>query len=68
MLKIIARLLIVVVLFSCKGKENNQESGSKDSLKTESVKTEYTCPMHPEVVSNKPGQCPQCGMDLQAKS
>ncbi|MCF6326658.1 MAG: hypothetical protein L3J21_05125 [Devosiaceae bacterium] len=25
---------------------------------------EYTCPMHPEVVSNQPGSCPKCGMDL----
>ena len=24
----------------------------------------YTCPMHPDVVSNKPGKCPKCGMDL----
>src|SRR5690606_18096309 len=24
----------------------------------------YTCPMHPEVVSNTPGKCPKCGMDL----
>ncbi len=24
----------------------------------------YTCPMHPKVVSDKPGKCPQCGMDL----
>ncbi len=24
----------------------------------------YTCPMHPEVVQNEPGKCPQCGMDL----
>jgi len=24
----------------------------------------YTCPMHPEVKSNQPGKCPQCGMDL----
>jgi YHS domain-containing protein len=25
---------------------------------------QYTCPMHPEVVQDKPGKCPKCGMDL----
>ena len=24
----------------------------------------YTCPMHPEVVSDEPGSCPDCGMKL----
>ncbi len=24
----------------------------------------YTCPMHPEVISDKPGNCPKCGMVL----
>ncbi len=24
----------------------------------------YTCPMHPEVHSDKPGNCPKCGMNL----
>lgn len=27
----------------------------------------YTCPMHPEVVSDKPGKCPKCGMALVLK-
>jgi hypothetical protein len=27
----------------------------------------YTCPMHPEVTSDKPGKCPKCGMDLVEK-
>lgn len=29
----------------------------------------YTCPMHPEIRSDKPGKCPKCGgMDLVKKS
>jgi Cu(I)/Ag(I) efflux system membrane fusion protein len=28
-------------------------------------KTIYQCPMHPEIVRDKPGQCPICHMDLQ---
>ncbi len=26
----------------------------------------YTCPMHPEIVQDKPGNCPKCGMTLVA--
>jgi hypothetical protein len=28
----------------------------------------YTCPMHPEVTSNKPGKCPICAMNLEKKA
>src|SRR3954470_2871783 len=24
----------------------------------------YTCPMHPEVITEQPGNCPKCGMKL----
>ncbi|KAA6485336.1 heavy metal translocating P-type ATPase [Agrobacterium rhizogenes] len=27
--------------------------------------TLYTCPMHPEVISDHPGDCPKCGMALE---
>ena len=27
----------------------------------------YTCSMHPEVTSDKPGKCPKCGMTLVEK-
>ncbi|MGA9212338.1 MAG: HAD-IC family P-type ATPase, partial [Kaistella sp.] len=26
--------------------------------------TQYTCPMHPEIIRDEPGICPICGMDL----
>jgi len=29
--------------------------------------TIYTCPMHPQVRSDKPGKCPICGMTLKKK-
>ncbi|QEW29959.1 Hydrogenase-3 component E (plasmid) [Roseovarius indicus] len=28
------------------------------------VRVEYTCPMHPEIVRDAPGDCPKCGMTL----
>jgi Cu+-exporting ATPase len=29
--------------------------------------TTYICPMHPDVVSDRPGSCPRCGMALEAR-
>lgn len=28
----------------------------------------YTCPMHPQIIQDRPGQCPICGMDLVKKN
>ena len=36
------------------------------SKKSEVMKT-YTCSMHPEVKSDKPGKCSKCGMELIEK-
>jgi Cu+-exporting ATPase len=33
-----------------------------------SSKTEYTCPMHPEIVRAEPGSCPICGMALEPRT
>jgi Cu+-exporting ATPase len=32
-----------------------------------SARTEWTCPMHPEIVRNEPGACPICGMALEPR-
>jgi len=39
------------------GAEKGGGSGSRGG--------EYTCPMHPEVVRDGPGDCPKCGMALE---
>lgn len=31
---------------------------------TSATKTQFTCPMHSEIVQDDPGACPICGMDL----
>jgi Cu+-exporting ATPase len=31
-------------------------------------KTEYTCPMHPEIIRDGPGSCPICGMALEPRT
>lgn len=41
---------------------------TKGLKKTETAKKEekqlYTCPMHPQIISERPGNCPICGMNL----
>ena len=44
---------------------NNQQKKEIPVKKT--TKVIYTCTMHPEVVSDKPGKCPKCNMDLVKK-
>jgi CopA family copper-resistance protein len=34
----------------------------------QATKVIYTCPMHPEVKMDKPGNCPKCGMTLERKT
>jgi hypothetical protein len=36
----------------------------KNMMKKGKMAMNYSCPMHPEVTSDKPGKCSKCGMDL----
>ncbi|MBX3150336.1 efflux RND transporter periplasmic adaptor subunit [Candidatus Obscuribacterales bacterium] len=44
------------------GKAQVWKAGSTESFASQS---KYQCPMHPDVISDKPGTCPKCGMTLE---
>lgn len=58
----IIALLLFILVQSC---NNNKSAHSEHKEETKDVL--YTCPMHPEIVRNKPGNCPICGMALVEK-
>ena len=43
------------------------ERKPEETTATESGR-EYTCPMHPEIVRDRPGSCPICGMALEPRT
>src|SRR5262245_66557509 len=48
-------------------KEPSVGMSSVPVAKQASVVAEWTCPMHPEIVRNAPGNCPICGMALEPR-
>jgi Cu(I)/Ag(I) efflux system membrane fusion protein len=69
----------IVLSFSAMGQEMMSHKHHMDSTKVEKPMShkqhhdttttakkvqQYTCSMHPEVITNKPGKCPKCGMTL----
>ncbi|MFN8335429.1 MAG: efflux RND transporter periplasmic adaptor subunit [Cyclobacteriaceae bacterium] len=47
--------LAIMLLWSCGEKKKTAEGEARQN---------YTCPMHPQIVQDRPGTCPICGMDL----
>jgi len=55
----------------CEGEKTYNQAGScpvcgMDLIEQPKLEqaTQYTCPMHPEIIKDGPGSCPICGMDL----
>jgi multidrug efflux pump subunit AcrA (membrane-fusion protein) len=58
-LAVLAALGAVALVSACRGSGSHQGGGEQE--------TEYFCPMHPQIVRDKPGTCPICSMDLEPK-
>ena len=47
--------------------QNHMTHGEVMNKSKETSSAMYVCPMHPEMVSDKPGKCGKCGMDMVKK-
>jgi membrane fusion protein, copper/silver efflux system len=57
-------LISILLMPACNNTADSDHSAHK---KTEAATAVYTCPMHPEIVQDQPGECPICGMNLTKK-
>jgi len=42
----------------------NHHHAHTDPVNSSQSQQSYSCPMHPNVIKDKPGMCPECGMNL----
>lgn len=56
-------------LLSLRGPDNGEHAheGQDQEESWYRADLSYTCPMHPEIVQDGPGRCPECGMFLEVK-
>ena len=66
-ISITAMLIFLVTAFVACNNQSTKKDQAETTTQTLASDEMYTCEMHPEVMSDKPGKCPKCGMDLEKK-
>ena len=61
---LILAVSVVLLIISLSCNSGTPKVDSKVAAPVEMASFYYTCPMHPEVHSDKSGMCPICGMTL----
>ena len=69
---IISAIIVAGIgIISCNGSSDSNTSKTTNTPPAKSTtvgqKEFYTCAMDTDVISDKPGKCPKCGMDLTKK-
>jgi Cu(I)/Ag(I) efflux system membrane fusion protein len=57
--KFFAFCFLLSAFMACQNKNTSNDKVESD--------TKYTCSMHPQIIEDKPGSCPICGMELVIK-
>lgn len=62
---------VLLIILACNGKKDSEQMnmqehkhGGHEMHSDAPGSKKYTCPMHPEIIKDEPGQCPICNMDL----
>lgn len=63
----ILAVLLVITVAGCSSSDTTSTVANSHVVKHQVHVKQYTCPMDTDVVTNKPGVCPKCGMDLVEK-
>jgi predicted RNA-binding Zn-ribbon protein involved in translation (DUF1610 family) len=64
-LKLMKKIIILALwLFITSINVFAQEKAGKKDTTAHATLYSYACPKHPNFISDKPGKCPKCGMDL----
>jgi hypothetical protein len=58
--------MLALSMTGCTGSGQNDKT-TQGGAQKDGKSAKYTCSMHPEVVLDKPGDCPKCGMKLVEK-